>query len=130
MISPRVLLAEDHQLVLAQVTALLRPSFDVVGTASNGQQMVSEALRLEPDVIVADVTMPIMTGIAAAHQLRESGSNARIVFLTVHSEIEFMNACIAEGALGYVLKSRMRADLIPAISAALAGQIFISARRP
>jgi len=74
---------------------------------------------------VADITMPILSGIDAAHQLRESSLSAKIVFLTVHSEEQFMKACIAEGALGYVLKSHMKAHLIPAIQAALLGQSYI-----
>jgi DNA-binding NarL/FixJ family response regulator len=88
--------------------------------------LVSEALRLFPDVIVADITMPVLSGIDAAHRLRESTFPAKIVFLTVHSEEQFMKACMAEGALGYVLKSHMRAHLIRAIQAALVGQTYVS----
>ena len=122
----RVLLADDHPLLLERVAALLRSSFDVVGTACNGEELVSEAMRLHPDVIVADITMPFFTGIEAAHQLREAGSRAKFVFLTVHPEDDFVQACQAEGALGYVVKSHMRADLVPAINAALSGQSYVS----
>jgi DNA-binding NarL/FixJ family response regulator len=125
LIRPRVLLADDHPDLLKATTALLKSQFDVVGTAADGATLVSEALRLCPDVIVADITMPILSGIDAAHQLRESSLSAKIVFLTVHSEEQFMKACIAEGALGYVLKSHMKAHLIPAIQAALVGQSYI-----
>lgn len=126
MIRPRVLLADDHSPLLEAVTDLLRPYFDVVGTARDGAALVSEALRLHPDVIVADITMPGLSGIDAAHKLRESGSAAKLVFLTIHSGEEFVHACMAEGALGYVVKSRMKAHLIPAIQAALAGKSYIS----
>lgn len=125
LIRPRVLLADDHPSLLAATTALLRPQFDVVGTATDGATLVSEALRLCPDVIVADITMPVLSGIDAAHQLRECAPPAKIVFLTIHSEEQFMTACIAEGALGYVLKSHMKTHLIPAIQAALLGQSYI-----
>jgi len=125
VIRPRVLLADDHTPLLEAASALLRPYFDVVGTARDGATLVREALRLKPDVIVADITMPVLNGIDAAHQLRESGSSARLVFLTVHSEGEFVKACMAEGALGYVLKSQMKANLIYAIQAALAGHAYI-----
>jgi DNA-binding NarL/FixJ family response regulator len=104
---------------------LLAPHFDVVGTASDGGTLVSEALRLKPDVIVVDITMPVLSGIDAVKKLREMGSSARIVFLTIHSEDEFVSACRAEGAFGYVLKSKMKAQLIPAIRAALAGEFYI-----
>jgi len=122
----RVLLADDHPLLLERVAALLRSSFDVVGTACNGEELISEAMRLHPDVIVADITMPVFTGIEAAHQLREAGSEAKFVFLTVHPEDEFVQACQAEGALGYVVKSHMRTELVPAINAALSGQSYVS----
>jgi DNA-binding NarL/FixJ family response regulator len=125
LIRPRVLLADDYPAIREATAALLKPQFDVVGTATDGATLVSEALRLLPDIIVTDITMPVLSGIDAAHQLRESAPSAKIVFLTIHPEEQFMKACIAEGALGYVLKSHMRAHLIPAIQAALLGQVYI-----
>ena len=92
--------------------------------------LVSEALRLFPDVIVADITLPVLSGIDAARQLRDSAPSAKIVFLTVHSEQQFVDACMAEGALGYVLKSHMKAHLIPAIQAALLGQSYVGPFAP
>jgi DNA-binding NarL/FixJ family response regulator len=125
LIRPWVLVADDYPALLEATAALLKPQFDVVGTATDGATLVSEALRLCPDVIVTDITMPVLSGIDAAHQLQESAFSAKIVFLTVHSEAQFMKACMAEGALGYILKSHMRAHLIPAIQAALVGQTYI-----
>jgi len=91
--------------------------------------MVDKAMRLSPDIIVADISMPELDGIEAAHRLREMGFNASIVFLTIHESPEFAEACLAEGALGFVLKTQMKADLIPAINAALSGQRFVSSHR-
>jgi DNA-binding NarL/FixJ family response regulator len=125
LVRPRVLLADDHPALLEAITALLKARFDVVGAATDGASLVSEALRLCPDVIVADITMPVLSGIDAAHRLREFALTAKMVFLTIHSEEQFMKACMAEGALGYVLKSHMKAHLIPAIQAALVGQSYI-----
>ena len=122
----RVLLADDHSVVLDRVGALLSSHFEVVGSVTNGQDLISAGIRLAPDVIVADISMPGLSGIEAAHQLREAGSRAKFVFLTIHSECEFVDACEAEGALGYVAKARMKTDLIPAIKAALIGRKFIS----
>jgi DNA-binding NarL/FixJ family response regulator len=122
---PRILLADDHPAVLKATNALLKADFDIVGNATDGPTLVSEVLRLRPDVIVADITLPILSGIDAARRLRESIPSAKIVFLTVHSEQQFVEACMAEGALGYVLKSHMKAHLIPAIQAALVGQSYI-----
>jgi len=126
MSRPRILLADDHQLVLERVRSLLQPSFDVVGVAVTGREMISEAMRLSPDVIVADISMPDLSGIEAAQELRKKGSEARLVFLTIHASDEFVDACRAEGALGYVVKAHMKTDLIPAINAALSGRSFIS----
>ena len=126
VIRTRILLADDNRPLMEVTAKILASSFDVVGMAHDGQSLVSKALLLTPDVIVADVTMPIMTGIEAAHQLREAGLAKRFVFLTIHSEHEFIRACLAEGALGYVLKTHMNDDLVPAIHAAMAGKLFVS----
>jgi DNA-binding NarL/FixJ family response regulator len=123
---PRVLLADDHLAVLQRVTKLLESVFEVVGSARTGKEMVSEATRLNPDVIVVDISMPELGGIEAVHQLRKKGSTAKVVFLTIHSEDEFVQACFAEGALGYVVKVHIKTDLIPAINAALSGHPFVS----
>jgi DNA-binding NarL/FixJ family response regulator len=121
-----VLLADDNQPFLNGVSALLVSSFDIVGTARDGQELVSEATRLAPDVIVVDITMPVCSGIEAARALREAGSKARFVFLTIHDESAFVDACFEEGALGYVIKPRVKTDLIVAIEAALHGSSFVS----
>ena len=127
---PRVLLADDHRGMLEHVLFLLHASFNVVGIAANGRDLVFAALRLHPDVIVSDVTMPTLTGIEAAHELREAGLCSKFVFLTVHEEPEFVEACLDEGALGYVTKCRVRTDLIPAIKEALLGHRYISPSLP
>lgn len=126
---PRVLLADDHLAVVQRVTTLLEEAFEVVGTARTGREMVSQAMHLQPDVIVVDISMPELDGIEAVRELRQLGSTAKVVFLTIHSEDEFVNACFAEGALGYVAKMHMSVDLIPAIGAALLGRPFISLAR-
>ena len=89
---------------------------------------MSEACRLSPDVIVTDISMPILNGIDAVHKLRESGSTAKFVFvfLAVHSEGEFVEACMEAGALGNVQKVRMNRHPVPAINAVLAGQSYVS----
>lgn len=124
---PRVLLADDHQLVLDRLTALLRGSFEIVGVAHDGMEMVGQTVSLRPDVIVADVSMPGLTGIEALKRLREMGTECKVVFLTIHTEEEFVDACLAAGGMGYVTKSHMKTDLIPAIEAALSGRKLICA---
>ena len=126
LIRPRVLLADDHVALFEAELALLSAHFDVVGTAADGAALVEEARSLCPDVIVTDISMPILSGIEAVRKIRESGSRAQFVFLTVHREKEFVEACMEAGALGYVQKYRMNQDLMPAILAALAGQSYVS----
>jgi DNA-binding NarL/FixJ family response regulator len=92
----------------------------------DGVALVSEARKLRPDVIVTDISMPFLNGIEAVHKLRESGSTARVVFLTIHSAEEFLEACMEAGALGYVQKLGMARHLVPAIRAVLAGQSYVS----
>jgi DNA-binding NarL/FixJ family response regulator len=125
----RVILADDHPLVLERVTVLLQSSFEVVGVAHDGLEMVDKAMRLSPDIIVSDISMPKLDGIQAAHRLHEMGVSASIVFLTIHESPQMVEACLAEGVLGFVLKAQMKADLIPAIHAALSGQRFVSSPR-
>ena len=122
----RVLLADDHPPLLEAALAILKPHYDIVGIATDGAMLLSEALRLRPEVIVSDITLPIFSGIEAVHRLRKSNSQARVVFLTIHAEEGFLKASMAEGALGYVLKLRMKSQLIPAIEAALEGKSYVS----
>jgi DNA-binding NarL/FixJ family response regulator len=122
----RVLLADDYRPLLESVLRLLGPGFEIVGEAQNGQALVEAALKLKPDVIVTDISMPILNGIEAAKRLREAGSTSKIVFLTVLSNPDFIVTCMATGALGYVIKARLGTDLEPAIREAVAGRIFIS----
>jgi len=105
---------------------LLSPSCKIIGRVPDGQSLFDVAINLKPDVIITDISMPILGGISASRQLSESGSPAKIIFLTVHSDTDFLQACLATGAVGYVLKPRMMIDLLPAIQAVLAGRIFVS----
>ena len=89
---PRVLLADDNPDLLKAEIALLSPDFDVVGTAADGATLVTQACRLHPDIVVADIIMPILNGIDALHKLRELGSTAKFVFVTVHSAEGFVEA--------------------------------------
>ena len=122
----RVLLADDHPLLVKEVANLLEPAFEVVGRVTDGKSLFESAMKLQADVIVSDISMPILNGIEAANKLKVSGCRSKIVFLTVHSDPEFVRACLATGALGYVVKFQMETDLVPAIQEALAGRIFIS----
>ncbi len=126
----RILLADDHPPFPEMEQRLLESEFEVVGKVGNGQALLEEAVRLKPDVIVTDISMPILNGIEAADRLKESGCESRVVFLTVHFDADFMRRCLSTGALGYVVKSRIASELIPAIREALEGHIFVSQHLP
>src|SRR5208283_6037682 len=101
--------------------------YKIVATLSNGAAVVPEYLRLRPDVILLDISMGAWGGIEIARQLRDSGSNAKIIFLTVHEDSDYVNAAMGAGASAYVVKSRLNVDLLCAIRAVLSNKVFVSA---
>jgi len=121
-----ILLADDHRYLLEVIRDLLEPTFSVVGCVEDGESLVEAASKLQPNVIVTDISMPKLNGMDAANRLRESGSSSKIVFLTVHAEPDFVEAALKTGALAYVSKFRINSDLLVAIDEALAGRIFVS----
>lgn len=126
----RVLLADDHEAVLARVRLILGSDFEIVGAVSNGLNAVEEAERLDPDVLVIDISMPILDGLQAAARLRDANCRTKIVFLTVHEDQDFVAAALAAGASAYVTKEDVTTDLVPAIHEALQGGTYISQSIP
>ncbi len=126
----RVLLADDHEAMLKRVKTVLEPEFEVVGAVDNGQALVRTAEELNPDVLVVDISMPVLNGIDAVRQIMKSGSTARVIFLTVHEDPDIVPLCLDAGALGFVVKSRLASDLIPAIQFALTNYRFVSPTVP
>jgi DNA-binding NarL/FixJ family response regulator len=122
-----LLLADDHPAVLDHLIDMLSPDFDIVGAVGDGQAAYEMATLLRPDAVVFDISMPVLTGLEAAARLATSAQPPCVVFLTVHQDRDFIEAAFNAGALGYVLKSRLASDLIPAIHEALAGRTFLSA---
>jgi DNA-binding NarL/FixJ family response regulator len=123
-----ILLADDHVLLLAAFRRMLEPKFEVVGAAADGAGLVEDALRLEPDLVVADVSMPRMNGLEAARRLRGELPRTRVVFLTVNEDPQMAAEAFALGASGYVLKSSTALELDQAIRAVLAGRRYLSKR--
>ena len=123
--TPRVLLADDHQSMLEQTSAILR-EFEVIGTVRNGRDAIAEVQRLDPDVLVIDISMPVLNGLQAASHLQSLHCRTKIVFLTVHEDKDFVAAAFSVGASGYVVKSRMSSDLVAAIREVLQGHTFVS----
>lgn len=126
MTRTRVLLADDHEAIRDRAVLLLEPAFEVVGAVEDGSELLRAEWTMRPDVCVMDISMPIVNGIEAATQLKQRGSEVKIVFLTVHEDPDFVRAALETGALGYVLKSRMATDLCAAIDGAVVGRLFVS----
>jgi DNA-binding NarL/FixJ family response regulator len=126
MARKRVLVADDLAPVLDTVGALLRESFDVVGMVSDGRAALGATLKLEPDLVVLDISMPLLSGIEVAEELRKQGNKAKVVFLTVHEDYDILKTCRAVGGLGYVIKVLMDTDLVSAMNEALDGHVFTS----
>lgn len=122
----RIVLADDHPGLLKCIQGMLADSFDIIGTASDGKTVLETATELNPDVLVLDISMPLMDGLEAARQLKAAGSTAKIVFLTIHQDPDFLKSAMDAGALGYVVKCRLASDLVLAINEALAGRQFVS----
>jgi DNA-binding NarL/FixJ family response regulator len=126
MCKPRILIADDHQILAEGLRSLLEPEFEVVGMVADGRQMLAAAKQHRPDVIVADVTMPSLNGIEAAAQLRELRLKARVVFLTMHHDVAYARRAMEAGAAGFVLKHSVTAELLTAVREALHGRTYVT----
>ena len=126
MTRPRVLLADDHQIVAQGLKSMLSAEFDLAGVVTDGASMVAAARELRPDVIVADVSMPAMNGLDALEAIRQEGMSMPIVFLTMHNQPGYARRALRAGASGYVLKLSAPEELVQAIRVALAGGTFVS----
>ncbi len=122
----RVLVADDHRPMLDTLVRLLAKDFDVVAAVSDGNAAVDAATRYKPELLVLDIAMPGLSGIAAATQLKANGSTAKLVFVTMHYDREFVQKALELGTVGFVAKDRLVADLVPAIRAVQADQSFVS----
>ena len=122
----RILWGDDRIALLGAVRALLESHFELVGAVEDGAAALEAARALEPDVVVLDISMPKLTGIEVARHLQKDEGGPAIVFLTVHADLEIVEAALETGALGYVLKIYAGRELIMAIDEALAGRRYIS----
>ena len=121
----RVLLADDHDEMLKAASSVLQETCDVVATVSDGLQAVDAAIRLDPDVVVLDITMPGLDGFQAARELRRRGSQAKVVFLSLHEGDEFVATGFRSGGQAFVSKQRMPTDLPSAVEHVHAGRVFV-----
>jgi DNA-binding NarL/FixJ family response regulator len=122
----RILLADDQAEMLQELRVLLDGDYEIVGAVENGEKLVEAAKMLKPDLIVSDISMPVMTGFEAAAKIREAGISTKIIFLTVQSSSAYLKKARALGADGYVLKVYTNEQLPTAISSVLTGTPYFS----
>jgi DNA-binding NarL/FixJ family response regulator len=123
---PRILLADDHTMLLDAFVSLLEPHCEIVGTAVNGRRLIELALETNPEIIILDISMPELNGMDACAQLRVKLPDARFIFLTVNEDPDIAAETIRMGASAFLLKSSASAELILAIESSLAGRIYIT----
>jgi DNA-binding NarL/FixJ family response regulator len=126
MEKPRVLLADDHKIVLEGLRSLLQSEFDIIGEVEDGRTLVSEAERLRPELVVADISMPNLNGIDAARQIKKIDERIRIVFLTMHADVTYAAGAFEACASGFVMKHSAPQELILAMREAMKGQTYVT----
>jgi DNA-binding NarL/FixJ family response regulator len=124
----KVLLADDHAIVRDGLRLMLEKDFDIVGAVEDGRALVKEANRLAPDVVLVDISMPMLNGIEATRQLRRSLPRTKVVILTMHADVTYATEVFEAGASGYVLKNAPSQEIRTAIRNALAGKIYVAPR--
>ncbi|UCD35686.1 MAG: response regulator transcription factor [Nitrospiraceae bacterium] len=123
---PRILLADDHRIVAEGLRSLLEPEFEVVRIVEDGRALVDAAEKLRPDVIVADISMPLLNGIEAVRQIKKADQDVRVVVLTMHPDVTYAVSALEAGALGYVLKHSAPAELSTAVRSVLTGKSYVT----
>ena len=122
----RLMLVDDHPGILRQTIELLPERFEVVEALEDGMALPSALKQLRPDILVMDITLPLVSGVELARNIRAAGFTTKIVFLTVHADSDYAWEAFDAGALGYVVKPRLASDLVTALDAAAAGHRFVS----
>jgi DNA-binding NarL/FixJ family response regulator len=126
MARPRILMADDHLLLLEAFKALLEPEFEMVGTVTDGRTLLEACARLHPDVVLLDIAMPLLNGIDAGRQLKAEHRSVKLIYLTMNPDPELASAALRLGASGYLLKSSAAQELKQAIQEALRGRSYIT----
>jgi DNA-binding NarL/FixJ family response regulator len=126
MKKPRLLLADDHTILVEGLKALLAPEFDVVATAGDGRAVLEAAKEYQPDIVLLDISMPGLNGIEAARRLKQSNPDSKLIVLTMHGDLSFVRAAFEAGASGYVLKQSAATELVTALREVDTGRRYIS----
>ncbi len=123
---PRILMADDHKMVLEGLRNILKSEFDVVGTFEDGRALLDASKKMHHDVIIADISMPKLNGIEAVRQIKKNDPHTKVVFLTMHPDVNYASEAFEAGASGYVLKHSAPTELVTAIHEALKGRTYVT----
>jgi DNA-binding NarL/FixJ family response regulator len=123
---PRILLADDHTLMVDGIRLMLEPEFELVGSVEDGQALLFAASTLKPDIILLDISMPVLNGIDAAVQLQKSLPSAKLIFVTMHADADYVTEAFRAGASGYLLKRSAAAELLTAVHEVLKGNHYVT----
>lgn len=126
MTRPTILIADDHKMFAQGLAGLLEDEFDLVGSVENGQALIDEALRLKPDLIIVDISMPVLNGLDAVRRLSQNNTGSKVVFLTMHADTRLLREAFQCGGVGYVLKQSAGEELLFALRQVMSGQNYIS----
>ena len=126
MKKPRLLLADDHTLVLEGLKKILEDEFEPVGSAENGRELLQLAEDLKPDVVLVDISMPQLNGIDACKQLVKTAPQAKVIFVTMHADADYVAEAFRAGASGYLLKRSAASELVTAIHEVLKGRCYVT----
>jgi DNA-binding NarL/FixJ family response regulator len=124
----RVLLADDHKIILHGLQSILEPEFEIVAMVEDGRELIRKARELQPDVIVTDIAMPFFNGIEAVRELKKSDKSVKVIFLTMQSDVTYAAKAFEAGAVGYVLKHSAPSELVTAIREILKGRTYVTPR--
>ena len=122
----RVLLADDHAIVLEGLRHILEPEFEIVGEVADGRALVSVALIFRPEIIITAISLPLLNGIEAAREIRKINRKVRIIFLTMHADPSYAAEALDAGGSAYILKSAAVAEILVAIREVLSGRVYVS----
>jgi DNA-binding NarL/FixJ family response regulator len=126
MKKPSVLLADDHRIMLDGLKSLLEPEYELVGAVEDGRALIEQAARLRPDLIVLDISMPLLNGIEALRKIRKLDERIKVIVLTMHLDATYAASAFEAGASGFVLKHSASSELLTALQEALKGHTYIS----
>ena len=123
---PKILLADDHTVILDGLRSILEADFEIVGAVTDGRALVAACEKLRPDVVLSDITMPLLNGLDATRQIKKADPEAKIIFLTMHPDVAMAKEALRAGGSGYVVKHSPASEIVTAIHEVLQGRVYLS----